>query len=296
MASAMADRSVHATLVRTFLALVMLSACSQEPAEQESAASEPAQEQPAGAQVGCRDEVAAAFKRLRTSGRPYRKEMSSIISDQLTSHETAEFLSPDRMREIWSNGVSGYGSDETIRVGQRAWFNDEGWPWGWREWDPRPADDLLARLQTIPADDVRARMQIFFAAARWDTAALRFLRLQDLPVLPGDVFECLGRVEFEGTVYLGYRLRFDRVEFVMAAPRASSETKQEELSRKPQDKPQEWRTVFVDRESMLPAYDLVSHEYQLNNPRDKVQYTYPDNIKIEPPLWCRIGLCRPVLR
>jgi hypothetical protein len=66
---------------------------------------------------------------------------------------------------------------------------------------------------------------------------------------------------------------------------------QQELSRKPQ----EWRTVFVDRESMLPAYDLVSQEYQLDNPSHKVQYTYPMDIKIEPPLWCRLGLC-PVHR
>ena len=107
MASAMADRGVHATLVRTFLALVMLSACSQEPAEQESDVSEPAQKQRAGAQVDCRDEVVAAFELLKTSGQPYRKETISVINDQLTSHETVEFLPPDRMREITSYGVLG---------------------------------------------------------------------------------------------------------------------------------------------------------------------------------------------
>src|SRR5229473_513600 len=282
MASIMADRGLHGTLVRTFLALVMLSACSQEPAEQERAA----------AQADCRGEVAAAFERLKTSGRPYRKETSSVISDkyQLTSHETAEFLPPDRMREITSYGVLAYGNHETIRVGQRAWLNEEVWPWGWREWDPRPADDLLARLQKIAADDVPARTRMIFAAAGRDSAAVRLLPLQDHPVLPGDMFECLGTVEFEGAVYLGYRVRFDRVELALAFA-ASSETKQQELSRKPQDKPQEWRTVFVDPQSMLPAYDLVSQENQLGNPRDKVQYTYPNNIKIEPPLWCWVGLC-----
>jgi hypothetical protein len=281
MVSAMADWGFHPMLVWTSLAVVMLSACSQEPAEQERA----------GARVDCRDEVAVAFERLKTSGRPYRKETSSVISDQyqLTSHETAEFLLPDRMREITSYGVLAYGNHETIRVGQRAWLNEGAWPWGWREWDPRPADDLLARLQTIAADDVPARMRMIFAAAGRDSAAVRFLPLQDRPVLPGDVFECLGRVEFEGTVYLGYRVRFDRVELALAP--ASSETKQQELSRKPQ----EWRTVFVDPQSMLPAYDLVSQENQLDNPKDKARYTYPNNIKIEPPLWCWVGLC-PVSR
>jgi hypothetical protein len=42
---------------------------------------------------------------------------------------------------------------------------------------------------------------------------------------------------------------------------------------------------------MLPAYDLVSQAYQYDNSREKVQYTYPDDIKIEPALWCREGLC-----
>jgi hypothetical protein len=283
MVSAMADWGFHPMLVWTFLALVMLSACSQEPAEQ------------AAARADCRDEVAAAFERLKTSGRPYRKETRSVISDQyqLTSHETAEFLPPDRMREITSYGVLAYGNHETIRVGQRAWLNEEVWPWGWREWDPRPADDLLARLQTIAADDVPARTRMIFAAAGRDSTSVRLLRLQDRPVLPGDVFECLGRVKFEGAVYLGYRVRFDRVEFELASAFASSETKQRELSRKPQDKPQDWRTVFFDPQSMLPAYDLVSQENQLGNPRDKAQYTYPNNIRIriEPPLWCRLGLC-----
>jgi hypothetical protein len=66
---------------------------------------------------------------------------------------------------------------------------------------------------------------------------VRLSRLQDRPVLPGDVFECLGRVKFEGAVYLGYRVRFGRVEFELASAFASSETKQRELSRKPQDNP-----------------------------------------------------------
>jgi hypothetical protein len=248
------------------------------------------------ASADCRGEVAAAFERLRASGRPYRKDVTFVVSDQQTFRGTAEFLPPDRMREITNNGVAGDGTFETIQVGQRAWSSPGGWPWGWREWDPRPADDLLARLQTIAADDVMARTRMIFAAAGRDSTSVRLLRLQDRPVLPGDMFECLGRVEFEGAVYLGYRVRFDRVEFELASAFASRETKQRELSRKPQDKPQDWRTVFVDPQSMLPAYDLVSQENQLGNPRDEVAYTYPSNIKIAPPLWCRLGLCRSVSR
>src|SRR5215467_6881488 len=126
MASAMGG--LRATLVRTFLMAVMLSACSQEPAGQASGVPEPAQEKRADAQADCRDEIAAAFERLKASGRPYRKEVTFVVGGQQPFHGTVEFLPPDRMREITNNGVPGYGTVETIRVGQRAWLNSGGWP------------------------------------------------------------------------------------------------------------------------------------------------------------------------
>jgi hypothetical protein len=60
--------------------------------------------------------------------------------------------------------------------------------------------------------------------------------------------------------------------------------------------PQEWRTVFVDPQSMLPAHDLVAQNNQLDSPSHKVRYTYPNDIKIEPPFWCQLNLCRSILR
>jgi hypothetical protein len=244
------------------------------------------------ASADCRGEVAAAFERLRTSGRPYRMETTSVISSQQTSRQTSEFVPPDRVRGATTNGVRGYGPTETIRIGQRAWLNEAGgWPWGWREWDPRLADDLLARMEKIPADVVGARMRIFMEGR--DFAVFHFLFLQNHDSIPaGAVFECLGKVEFEGTTYIGYRDRsVTRIIVGVAPSGASSDVGQQDLSRQPQ----EWRTVLVDRESMLPAYDLLSQEYQLDNPRHKVQYTYPIDITIEPPFWCRLGLC-PVHR
>src|SRR5262245_40971645 len=62
--------------------------------------------------TNCRDEVAAAFERLRTSGRPYRKEMVIIVSDQQTYRQIAEYVPPDRMREITTIGAPGYGTVE----------------------------------------------------------------------------------------------------------------------------------------------------------------------------------------
>jgi hypothetical protein len=219
------------------------------------------------ASADCRDEVVAAFERLRNSGRPYRKEVTWVISDQQTSHATLEFLPPDRMREITTNGVPGYGAFQTIRVGQRAWTKMGIWPWSWREWDPGSMQTALEKGKDFSA-------------------------LSDHPIPADAVFACLGRVEYRGTAYLGYRTRFDRVILTVTLPdAASSEAQQQELLRKLQDMPREWRTVFVDPERMLPVYDLVAEENQLDSPRRQVQYNYPDRIRIEPPIWCSMGLC-----
>jgi len=224
--------------------------------------------------TACRDEVTAAFDRLRTSGRPYRKEVMSDVSgysaagDRQIFHGTAEFLPPDRMREsyyITTNGVAGW-TDATVRVGQRVWSNWGPFFWGWREWEPI----LLRGAQSV---------------------------LADIPVPADAVFECLGRIEFEGTPYLGYRTRIDRMITVIVPHNGTlSDARQQELARKFQQMPQEWRTVFVDPQSALPAYDLAAQKDQLDNPTRKVQYTYPNIIKIGPPVWCLLGLCRSILQ
>jgi hypothetical protein len=114
--------------------------------------------------------------------------------------------------------------------------------------------------------------------------------------VPPPVYECLGRVEFEGAAYLGYRARLEKWIVAMTYSGALSETRERELDRKHEQMPQEWRTVFVDPQSALPAYEVVAQDNQLGNPSSKVRYTYPNNINIEPPFWCRLGLCRSVSR
>jgi hypothetical protein len=92
----------------------------------------------------CRAEVAASFERLRTSGSPYRKETTITIGDHQTFYGTAEYVPPDRMREVKTNRVgkvdahgTRFPADETtsevIRVGARAWEKERT---GWREWEP----------------------------------------------------------------------------------------------------------------------------------------------------------------
>ena len=267
----MTDRGFRNKLAGTSLALVMLCACSQEPAGTsagtEPKTSESAQEQRAAARADCRDEVAAAFERLRTSGRPYREE-TTVTTDRGTSDETAEFVPPDQMRLSHDSGWIVH--EYYIRIGHRAWANWSPFPWGWSEEYPDPRF-----------------MQMH-------TASNEFTVMPNVPPL---VYECLGRVDFEGMAYVGYRARHKNAIMVMVPHNgALSETRERELDRKLDQMPQEWRTVFVAPQSALPAYELVAQENRLGNPSLKVRYTYPQDIDIEPPLWCRLGLCRSVSR
>jgi GAF domain-containing protein len=273
MASAMTDRSLRARLAGASLALLMFSACSQEPAEHEpgsSAAKDtsgPARHQQATIRADCRGEVAAAFERRKTSGRPYREE-ATVNNDGRTFHETIEFVPPDQLR--LSNNSIWIMNEYYIGIGQRAWANWTPFPWGWREEYPDPR---ITQMKLRASDDFAPELNV-----------------------PPPVYECLGMIELEGTAYLGYRARFQRRTIAFASNGAFSETTKQELDRKLEQRPQEWRTVFVDPESRLPAYEIVAQENQLGNPSSKVRYTYPNNITIEPPLWCRLGLCRSAAR
>jgi hypothetical protein len=154
------------------------------------------------ASANCRDEVAAAFERLRTSGRPYRKETTWVFSGRRTSHEMSEFVPPDRMRVAIDGGPS-YLPSETIRVGQRAWTR--GWPWGWREWDPGPR--MIARMERIPAYDVPERWQILFGWRKEFTVTHVPLLQDPAPIPADDAFECLGKIEFDSLERGSWRWR-----------------------------------------------------------------------------------------
>jgi hypothetical protein len=106
-----------------------------------------------------------------------------------------------------------------------------------------------------------------------------FSTLPERPVPADAVFECLGRVEFKGTAYIGYRAPVDKI-IVTVGPSTEERdvtvgpltARQQELVRKLQQMPQEWRTVFVDPQNTLPAHHLMAQENQLDSPSHKVRY------------------------
>jgi hypothetical protein len=214
----------------------------------------------AEATATCRDEVVAAFGRLRTSGLPYRRETTIVVNNQQTYRETAEYLPPDRLRNVTDPGSVDVGTSEVIRVGARAWERQSK-RWSWDEWEPGLAQEIYG-----------------------GSAGMDFSIWPDRIVPEQLVFECLGRVEFKGTAYVGYRAKLPKVIFSISTSTAQpSEQEKQELMSKFQQMPQVWRTVFLDWRSALPVLDLRAEENQLDNPTYRVHFTYPDDIKIDPP-------------
>jgi hypothetical protein len=261
----MTDHGLRARRVMTLFALVMLAACSQEPAEQAPAKSAP--DQSAAAHADCRDEVLAAFRQLKTSGRPYREETITTI-DGRTYREAVEFAPPDQVR--LSGNIGWLMHAYYVGIGPRAWANWSPFPWGWSEEHP---DAKLIQMKLAANADAAAVLNV-----------------------PPPAYACLGKVEFKGTAYLGYRSRVAWAIARMVFDGAARETRDPELERKLAQMPEEWCTVLVDPASRLPAYDLVAQQNRLDDPRSSVRYTYPNAITIKPPLWCRLGLCGSTAR
>ena len=83
-------------------------------------------------------------------------------------------------------------------------------------------------------------------------------------------FECLGEVVFEGKIYAGYE--------------ANDPTTARIVVRLGEPGPKLRRTILVDRQTGLPMYETFAGATQLDSPIWKIQYTYPRDITIEPPV------------
>jgi hypothetical protein len=84
---------------------------------------------------------------------------------------------------------------------------------------------------------------------------------------PQTSFECLGAVAFEGKTYIGYGANDPRPGILMGVGKIG---------------PKLWRTILVDGQTGLPVYEIYAS--QLDSPIWKIQYTYPRDITIEPPV------------
>ena len=194
----------------------------------------------------CQDEVMAAFKRLETPGLPFRKETVRVYNGQAEFHMTYEFLPPDRRRYISYNTNPSYTS-ETIEIGERTWARSPRQSEAWSE--------VKAKSVTILIRDSK-----------------------------DEAFACLGRVEYNGKAYIGYRARAAE-SFVLDVLRPQSQKARQDDLAAIRQMPQPWRTVLLEPSSLLPAYDLLAQENPFDSPnRRSDHYTYPDDIRIDPPV------------
>jgi len=193
----------------------------------------------------CQNEVKAAFKQLETPGLPYRKETVRVYNGLAEFHMTYEFFPPDRRRYITYNTDPFYTS-EAIEIGERTWARSLPQ----KEWSEVKAKDV--RIVIRDSKD--------------------------------EAFACLGRVEFNGKAYIGYRARAAE-SFVLDVLRPQSQKALQDDLAAIRHMPQPWRTVLLEPSSLLPAYDLLAQGNPFDSPnRRNDHYAYPDDIRIEPPV------------
>ena len=213
----------------------------------------------------CRSEVEAAFQKLEMLDRPYRSEITITGPDVTLSQayrETIEFIPPDRMRRIADSPYwfvrllfyfTGQGPIETIRIGDRTWERVD------KKWAESPYGPKFPQ-ETLP--------------------------FKALP--PYAAFACLEAVRFEGRTYAGYQASFRPTTVLMVQMDHMSPSKMQEEKERAlkilREAPPKWRTVLVDRETGLPAYDIITLTSELDSPTLKMRYTYPRRLAIEPPV------------
>lgn len=180
--------------------------------------------------ANCADKVKAAFEKQR------EEKMYRIVTQQPSAEGpvdmTVDYILPDKMLQTVQS-PSMPGDQQTMLVGGRAFAGSGG---GFEELLPQFSQSIIAEFRQST------------------TSSLDNL---------GD-YKCLGEVEFEGQVYLGYRL----------------------IDPSSKDKPAEEivaRTIYVDTKTGLPAFNVVSGNSGEGEPIMKLAYSYPNDIEIIAP-------------
>lgn len=178
----------------------------------------------------CNGEVLAAFEKQRTS-KAFRVALEQKMPEGDVKM-TIDYIPPAKMLQtVVSPAMPG--EQQTMLVGDRAFAGLNG---VWEELLPMYSQSVVAEVHTA---------------------------VGEAPKNLG-VFECLGRVRFEGKEFVGYRTK----------PDADAE------------KPAEGavtRTIYVDAATGLPAYNVVGSGKQDDASAVKVVYSYPADVVIEAP-------------
>jgi hypothetical protein len=191
----------------------------------------------------CGAEVSAAFEKQRKS-KGFRTSSLDGGAQGLVAVQV-DYVPPDRMHQIVRH-PNHPEPIETIAIGRWAWATMGG---GWEELQPQFAQSVTAHTRQALVE----------------------------PLPQAGVFECLGKVAFEGQEYLGYRSAEapavappDRGPGAAASPAAPAGPLV--------------RTIYVDPASGLPMLNVVGDGKAGTTPVYKAVYSYPGDIKIESPI------------
>lgn len=178
----------------------------------------------------CSKDVLAAIVKQRTS-KAFRVSMTQGTAEGPIDM-TVDYLPPDRMLQTVV-GKHMPGEQQTMLVGDRAFAGTSG---GYEELLPHLVQSIVAEVKTAVGTPTNV-----------------------------GVFECGGKVAFEGKDYLAYRAT--------------------DKDAKPGTSPDDVlaRTIYVDPTTGLPAYNVVAAVSGKGEPVMKAAYTYPTDIVIEAP-------------
>lgn len=179
----------------------------------------------------CRDEVAAALKKLRSTSW-FRMNTSMITESGPVSMEI-DYVLPDRMHQTVTQHLSNQKS-EIILVGAEAWGTDgKGWQ--------RLGGELIGQL--------RAQMTENVVEQQADVGN----------------YACKGKVQIDGRDVMSYKLE-DEPDKESTAPKNAT-----------------FRMFYVDALTGMPLSNALLVPGREQAPLFKATYSYPVDMKIEPP-------------
>ena len=195
----------------------------------------------------CSQEMGVALDNQRKSG-AFRMDVF-MISEQGPVKMTVDYQLPDRMRQVVTM-VLDPKPVETVLVGGKAWS---------RQAASGKSDGAKGGEWSAVSDEV--------------TRDLVEQVKQSVAEKPEDVgrWDCLGKLTVEGTEFNAYQ---------------GGETGPTDLSPDAQKKPKNEavRIIYVDPTTGLPARSIFARPDKLDRPIFKATYSYPKDLKIEPPV------------
>jgi hypothetical protein len=197
------------------------------------------------ANAECKDEVLAALDKQRKAA-SFRME-TNMVSENGPVKMTVEYLPPDRMRQVSVVAVDPK-PVETILVGTKAWTKEGD---SWTALGDGVAKEMSAQLDETFGDE----------AGTIGTVA------------------CLGSTAIDGQELFAYRVEND----AQVGPVDKSPDAAEKARLALADEARPLRMFYVDPKTGLPVRSVFARANKLDKPIFKAVYSYPADIKIEPP-------------